>query len=195
MSTETTVLQTASQTVGPFFAYGLVPEQYGYDFNSLCDGNLIHDDTISGEKITIFGRLFDGNGQAIPDALIEIWQADADGNYLSDKTRFHGFGRFGTGTDKQNRFWFKTIKPGSVGKSAPHINVIVFMRGLLSHLYTRMYFDDELVANDKDPVLMNVDRQRISSLVARKVVLPDKSVGFEFNIYMQGERETVFFDV
>jgi protocatechuate 3,4-dioxygenase alpha subunit len=195
MSTETIMLQTASQTVGPYFAYGLVPEQYRYDFDSLCDGNLIHDETVPGERITIFGRVFDGNGEAIPDALIEIWQADAKGTYLSEKTRFHGFGRFGTGTDKGCRFWFRTIKPGSVEHSAPYINVIVFMRGLLTHLYTRIYFDDEPVANSNDSVLNKVDRERLSSLVARRVVLPDQSFGFEFNIYMQGEHETVFFDV
>jgi protocatechuate 3,4-dioxygenase alpha subunit len=187
--------QTASQTVGPYFAYGLVPEQYRYDFDSLCDGNLILDEAIDGERITVFGRILDGNGQAIPDAMVEIWQADANGRYLADKTRFHGFGRYGTGTDKAYRFLFRTIKPGSVGNSAPHLNVILFMRGLLSHLYTRIYFDDESQANSIDPLLVTVEHDRLPTLVARRVILPNQSVGFEFNIHMQGDRETVFFDV
>ena len=187
--------QTSSQTVGPYFAYGLVPQQYGYDFVSLCDGNLIADETIAGERIELFGRVMDGAGEPIPDAMIEIWQADADGRYLADKTRFHGFGRYGTGTDAKCRFWFSTIKPGAIGDAAPHINVIVFMRGLLSHVYTRIYFDDEVKANAADPVLKEVDKDRVSTLIAKRNVLNDGSVGYEFNIIMQGEGETVFFEV
>jgi protocatechuate 3,4-dioxygenase, alpha subunit len=187
--------QTPSQTVGPYFAYGLTPEQYLYDYPSISDGNLIINEAVRGERITISGQVRDGAGNPIPDAMIEIWQADADGNYLSDRSLFHGFGRVGTGTHPQSRFEFQTIKPGPVNGQAPHINVIVFMRGLLIHAYTRLYFSDEPEANATDPVLKSVDADRRSTLIASKINRPDGSTAYEFNIYMQGEKETVFFDV
>jgi len=170
--------QTPSQTVGPFFAYGLTPEQYGYDFKSLVGNELVSplDDPTA---ITISGRVFDGAGQPIPDAMIELWDA-ANGC----------FGRFGTGTDPQNRFLFYTVKPASVDGQAPHLSVIVFMRGQLIHAYTRIYFADEPEANAQDPVLNAVPEDRRATLLAEKA-----GSGYVFDIFMQGERETVFFAV
>ncbi len=192
--------QTPSQTVGPYFAYGLTPEQYGYDFSSIADGDLTTEDT-QGERIRIEGRVFDGAGEPISDAMIEIWQADAIGRYAhpaddrpSNET-FTGFGRTGTGTDPENRFVFNTIKPGAPADGeAPHINVIVFMRGLLNHAFTRIYFADEAEANAGDSVLNAVPAERRETLVARREDHAGEQV-YRFDIHMQGERETVFFDV
>ncbi|MCX6215870.1 protocatechuate 3,4-dioxygenase subunit alpha [Spirosoma sp.] len=171
-------LQTPSQTVGPYFAYGLTPEQYGYYFKSLI-GNQLVNPLDEPNAITITGNVFDGVGVIIPDALIELW--DAQNKH---------FGRFGTGTDSQNRFVFHTLKPGSVDGQAPHLSVIVFMRGQPIHSYTRLYFSDEAAANESDPVLNLVPAERRQTLIAKKT-----SAGYLFDIYMQGEQETVFFEV
>lgn len=192
--------QTPSQTVGPFFAYALAAPQYGYEHTGIASDSLA-DDLVPGERIRIVGRVFDGAGDAIPDALVEIWQADSEGRYAhpadgrESNAGFRGFGRFGTGTDAQNRFLFHTIKPGSVdGEQAPHINVIVFMRGMLSHAYTRLYFPDEAEANSRDPVLSSVPEERRPTLIARREETEAATV-YRFDIRMQGEDETVFFDL
>jgi protocatechuate 3,4-dioxygenase alpha subunit len=192
--------QTPSQTVGPYFAYGLTPEQYGYPLKSIAGADLVSEDD-DGERIRIEGRVFDGAGEIVPDAMIEIWQADAQGRYAhagdprGSNTQFKGFGRVGTGTDPHLRFFFRTLKPGAVdGEQAPHVNVIVFMRGLLTHVYTRIYFDDEADANARDRVLASVPEDRRETLIARREATPDGTV-YRFDIRMQGERETVFFDV
>jgi protocatechuate 3,4-dioxygenase, alpha subunit len=198
--------QTPSQTVGPFFAYGLTPEQYGYRSLSSIASPDLRTPEVEGERIRLEGRVLDGNGDVVGDAMIEIWQADPQGRYAHPAdTRagnlalpnraFRGFGRCGTGTDAENRFVFDTVKPGALDdRQAPHINVIVFMRGLLSHLYTRVYFADEEASNARDPVLLSVPQDRRGTLIAAR----DDSAGvpvYRFDIHMQGERETVFFDV
>jgi protocatechuate 3,4-dioxygenase alpha subunit len=192
--------QTPSQTVGPFFAYGLTPEQYGYPFRALAGSALVDDDT-PGERIRISGRVLDGDGVPVPDAMVEIWQADAAGRYAhpadprGSNLRFTGFGRCGTGTDPQNRFSFDTIKPGPPGDGqAPHVNVVLFMRGLLSHVFTRIYFDDEAAANARDPVLTSVEDARRRTLIAARQTTPAGTV-YRFDLHMQGPDETVFFDV
>jgi protocatechuate 3,4-dioxygenase alpha subunit len=192
--------QTPSQTVGPFFAYALTPEQYGYDFASIADGSLIEGD-VPGQRIRIEGRVFDGKGELVPDAMIEIWQADGEGRYAhpadprGSNMAFKGFGRVGTGTDPEARFVFDTIKPGSVdGTQAPHVNVIVFMRGLLLHAYTRIYFSDEAAANSRDPVLASVPAERRRTLIATRDETSASPV-YRLDIRMQGPDETVFFDV
>jgi protocatechuate 3,4-dioxygenase, alpha subunit len=178
-----TFTQTPSQTVGPYFAYGLTPEQYHYDFKSIIDGNMVSD-TIEGDRITIVGKVIDGQGEPIPDAMIELWQSD-----------IQAIGRQGTGTNPQNQFIFTTIKPVASGEaSAPHISVIVFMRGLLVHAYTRLYFSDEASANAQDSVLQSVPADRRHTLIAEKKQVNGQTI-YELNIYMQGDLETVFFDV
>lgn len=186
--------QTPSQTVGPYFAYGLTPEQYGYNFKSIASSTLA-DETTPGARIRIEGKVFDGAGLAVTDAMIEIWQADHAGNYASKpgtNAKFSGFGRCGTGTAEGGLFWFDTVKPGvATAGDAPHVNMIVKMRGLLLHLFTRVYFEDELAANTADPVLMVVPVERQKTLLARLV-----SPGvYRFDIHMQGADETVFFDL
>ncbi len=192
--------QTPSQTVGPYFAYGLTPEQYGYPLASIASPDLRSPD-VEGQQIRIEGRVLDGNGEVVDDAMIEIWQADPQGRYAhpadprGGNIVFKGFGRCGTGTDPENRFIFDSVKPGAVDEAqAPHVNVIVFMRGLLSHLYTRIYFADEADANAKDPVLQSVPAERRDTLIAAREE-SSGTVVYRFDIHMQGDRETVFFDV
>lgn len=191
--------QTPSQTVGPFFAFALTSEQYGYEFAGIADGRLA-DNSTPGQRIRIEGRVFDGEGEVIPDAMIEIWQADEQGRYAhpadprGSNVGFKGFGRVGTGTDAQSRFIFDTVKPGSVdGTQAPHVNVVVFMRGMPTHAFTRLYFSDEATANARDPVLATVPADRRRTLIATLDTSAAGSV-YRFNIHMQGEDETVFFD-
>ena len=191
--------QTPSQTVGPYFAYGLAPQQYGYEMASIANSAVARSDT-QGLHIRIEGRVFDGEGNIVPDALIEIWQADAAGRYAhpadprGSNAAFKGFGRCGTGTDPDNRYWFDTVKPGSVdGTQAPHVNVIIFMRGMLLHAYTRLYFADEAAANARDPVLLSVPPDRRGTLIAELVTTPGGAI-YRLDIHMQGDKETVFFD-
>jgi protocatechuate 3,4-dioxygenase alpha subunit len=153
---------TPSQTVGPYFTLGL------HDSNELVAGG-----------IRIAGLVLDGAGEPVPDAIVEIWQADEQGRYRSD----FGWGR--SGCDEDGRYRFTTSKPGAVGDQAPHLTVMVFARGLLKPVLTRMYFPDE-EANARDPVLGAVDEP--GTLLARAV-----DGGLEFDIRLQGAAETVFF--
>ena len=198
-SLETNFGQTPSQTVGPYFAYGLTATQYGYDFNQPFDAVLALDGA-AGERIRLEGRVIDGDGNAINDAMVEISQVDGEGRYPSSVENaaalgFRGFGRMGTGTVAQNRFVFDTVKPGAeTPGEAPHINVIVTMRGLLLHAFTRVYFSDEAAANAEDAVLQSVPAARRKTLVAERIE-QGGAVSYRFDIRMQGADETVFFDV
>ena len=191
--------QTPSQTVGPFFSFGLAPEQYGYAFRSIAGASLA-DDSTPGTRIRIVGRVFDAEANPLSDALIEIWQADVDGRYAhpadprSSNAAFKGFGRTGTGTDSEHRFIFDTIMPGAVAGQAPHINVIVLARGMLNHLYTRLYFEDQAEANARDAVLQSVPPERRPTLLAGRDGRSAPAI-YRFDIRLQGDRETVFFDV
>jgi protocatechuate 3,4-dioxygenase alpha subunit len=194
-----TMKQTPSQTVGPYFAYGLTGQQYGYKSKGIADGRITRPDT-DGTHIRIEGVVYDGAGKPVTDALIEVWQADAHGRYAhpadprGSNAAFKGFGRVGTGPDPEHRFIFDTVKPGRVdARQAPHINVIVTMRGMLNHLFTRMYFDDEVEANAADPVLQSVPAERRATLIAIKRPTAAGPV-YRFDIHMQGAAETVFFD-
>ena len=175
--------QTPSQTVGPYFAYGLTPQQYGFHYNGIVDNNM-YDEMVAGEHITITGRVFDGNGDAILDAMLELRQESPK----------HGFARFGTGTEKGHYFVFHTIKPSAKNNRAPFINITLMMRGLLSHVFTRIYFSDETEANAVDPILNKIPMDRKNTLIAQRREEEGK-VFYDFDIYMQGEKETVFFDV
>lgn len=188
--------QTPSQTVGPYFAYGLTARQYGYRHTSIAEGAMAGED-IEGERIRVEGRVFDGDGNPVPDAMIEIWQADSKGRYAhpadgrGSNAGFTGFGRTGTGTDPKHRFIFDTIKPGAATEGeAPHLNVVVFMRGLLTHVFTRIYFGDEEAANAADQVLSSVPTDRRGTLIAART-----GNTYRLDIHMQGDNETVFFDV
>jgi protocatechuate 3,4-dioxygenase alpha subunit len=192
---------TPSQTVGPFFAYGLTSNGK-YDWNDAFTNNLVTPDA-SGERIRLQGRVFDGDGAPVPDCMLEIWQADAQGRFNDPKdnralpnSAFRGFGR--CGTDPNGDYAFDTIKPGSVpdpdGKpQAPHILVAVFGRGMLLHLFTRIYFDGE-AANAADPVLALVPADRRDTLIAQRQP-GDGNPVYRLDIRLQGDNETVFFDV
>jgi protocatechuate 3,4-dioxygenase alpha subunit len=183
---------TASQTVGPFFSIGL----------SRLYRNNLTGPGISGENIEIFGCILDGDGKPVPDGILEIWQANAHGKYAhpedtQDKPIEEGFAGYGrVATDEEGRFRFATIKPGRVPgpgdeAQAPHLLVSVFTRGLLRRLVTRIYFADE-PGNEGDFALQQVEPARRSTLIANKA---EGRVGvFEWNVILQGENETVFFD-
>lgn len=195
--------QTPSQTIGPFFHYGLNPFEANYPHTQIAGSRLVTPDT-QGERICLSGRVLDGQGRPVEDALIEIWQANAVGRYHHPNDarearpldpHFQGFGRCGTGANEEARFAFATIKPGSDQPGhAPFIHVTVFMRGLLNHLYTRVYFDDEVEANAADPVLSNIEAERQSTLLAKRCPHPG-GTEYVFDIHMQGRQETVFFDL
>jgi protocatechuate 3,4-dioxygenase alpha subunit len=180
------------QTVGPYLHIGL---------NWLITRD-IAGRGVKGERVKIAGRLLDGDGAGVNDGLIEIWQANAAGKYPhpEDKQKkplekgFRGFGR--VATDANGGFSFSTIKPGRVpgpdGKlQAPHLLVSVFMRGMLKQLMTRIYFPDETAANGEDPVLKLVPAARRSTLIARS----NGKGSLEWNVILQGNNETVFFDI
>jgi protocatechuate 3,4-dioxygenase alpha subunit len=190
---------TPSQTIGPFFAYGLTP--HAYDFSELFTSDLLTEDA-AGERIRIEGRVFDSDGQPVTDAMIEIWQADGEGRYAHTadgrarpNTRFKGFGR--SDTDADGRFRFTTVKPGAVpgpngGMQAPHINVNVFARGLLNRLFTRIYFEGE-GANASDPILTLVPEDARDTLIAKRTGTGAEA-SYTFDIRLQGNNETVFFE-
>ena len=158
---------TPSQTVGPFFSFGLC----GRPCNEVA----------SAGPVRIEGRVLDGAGQPVPDALVELWQADASGAYRPD----FGWGR--CGTDPEGRYEFTTVEPGSVDGQAPHLELLVFARGLLKPLLTRMYFPDE-PANAEDPVLSALPEEDRLGLVARA-----EGAALQFDLRLQGEGQTPFF--
>jgi len=175
---------TTSQTVGPYLHIGLT----WLIIEDLAPAG------VAGERVSIAGRIIDGDGKPVDDAAVEIWQANADGKY--GQKDFRGFGR--SATDGKGAFRFRTLKPGRVpgpagsppGKlQAPHIAVNVFMRGLLKQLVTRIYFPDD-AANAEDPVLALVPAERRGTLIAKKA----KPGVLEWNVILQGRNETVFFD-
>jgi protocatechuate 3,4-dioxygenase, alpha subunit len=184
---------TPAQTVGPFFAIGL----------PWPDGETVVQEGHPG-AVVIEGRVLDGDGEPVPDALVETWQAGPDGRFPHpddpsggvDPQVFRGFGR--APTDGEGRWWVRTVKPGPLpcedgGTEAPHIDVSVFARGLLHRVVTRIYFPDEAAANAADPVLATVDEPRRTTLVA----VPDPAAAgrLRFDIHLQGPDETVFFDL
>lgn len=182
--------QTPSQTVGPYLHIGLI---YGE-----TQSDLVQDETI-GDRILITGTVFDGNDEPITDAMVEIWQPDAQGifNHPNDPRcrqadpHFRGFGR--ADTRLGGKFQFRTIKPGSLDRSlAPYINVTVFARGMLVHAITRIYFSDD-PANADDPVLNSIAPNRKSTLIAQR---ENNTLGvtYHFDIHLQGSEETVFFN-
>jgi protocatechuate 3,4-dioxygenase alpha subunit len=188
--------ETPSQTAGPYVHIGLATPAAGFSAYPAFGTDIAGPDA-SGQRIRIEGAIIDGDGAPMADALMEIWQADADGRYAdaADNSSFTGFGRvvpdFQTGD-----FSFDTVKPGSVAGSsdAPHLNLWIVARGINLGLHTRLYFADEAEANSADPVLTSVDRTRRATLLATRSERDGTPV-YRFDIRIQGENETVFFDV
>jgi protocatechuate 3,4-dioxygenase, alpha subunit len=203
--------ETASQTAGPYVHIGLAPQAAGFDIFENNFGSVLVADGTKGQRIRIEGRVFDGIGTVLKDVLIEIWQANADGKYAHPGDRqpgrsldpaFRGWGRSCTDFES-GVYTFDTIKPGSVtGRDnrpmAPHINAWIVARGINLGLNTRIYFSDEADANAKDPVLNLIEWEaRRKTLVAERL---DKKGGggvvvYRFDIRLQGDDETVFFDI
>lgn len=189
--------QTPSQTVGPFFHYALTE----------TPRDDLDPDHHAGRPVVIRGRVLDGQGAPVGDAMLEVWQADGGGRYrhpadgrapdVSDG--FVGFGRIATEASS-GRFEVHTAMPGTVpgrdgGVQAPHLNVHVFARGLLRHLHTRIYFEDG-PGNDQDPVLASVPAERRATLLARRDATASDAtaVAYRFDLVLQGADETVFFE-
>ncbi len=186
--------ETPSQTIGPFFHEALIrPGE-----------NILAGDDTAGARIVVEGRITDGDGAPVGDALVELWQANAAGRYAHATdaraevpldAAFTGYGR--GRTDGDGVFRFETIKPGPVpgpGNSlqAPHLNLVIFARGLLNHLTTRLYFEDE-AANETDPVLNLVDEARRGTLIAQRRERGGQTV-YRLDIRLQGAGETVFLE-
>jgi protocatechuate 3,4-dioxygenase alpha subunit len=172
-----TISQTPSQTVGPFFWFGLCERP--------CS------ELVTPERagaLRVFGSVLDGAGEPVPDAMVEIWQADDAGTYRGD----FGWGR--CGTDAGGRFSFVTVKPGQVPGTnaepqAPHLVVLVFARGLLKPVLTRMYFPDEPDANAADPVLATIDDPGSRDTL----IAAEEADGLRFDVRLQGAGQTTFF--
>jgi protocatechuate 3,4-dioxygenase, alpha subunit len=189
------LIPTPSQTVGPFFHLGL-----DRPWADLTTGNPV------GERIIIEGRVVDGDGAPVPDACLELWQANAAGRYnhpdddQQDKPldpNFRGFGR--CATDTMGMFRVTTIRPGPVpgrgnALQAPHINVAVFGRGLLKQLFTRIYFAGE-PANDSDPVLLSIEDPAARQTLLATSRNSSGTPVYRFDIVLQGEKETAFLDI
>lgn len=186
------LLTTPSQTVGPYLKIGFTPLAVA----------AVAPPAAPGEHLAIEGRVVDGDGRPVRDAALEIWQADANGRYAHAEdvrkptlaAEFRGFGRILTGAGGE--FRFTTVKPGAVpgqngALQAPHLVVTLFMRGLLKQLLTRIYFPDD-DANAADPILQLVPAERRTTLIARHQ--PQAKAALQWNVVLQGDGETVFFD-
>jgi protocatechuate 3,4-dioxygenase alpha subunit len=201
--------ETPSQTAGPYVHIGLIPHQAGFDIFENNFSNVLVGPETQGERIRIEGRIFDGSGSVTKDILVEIWQANAAGRYNHPADRqedkpldpsFRGWGRTGTNFET-GVYTFETIKPGRVAgrhgrkPMAPHVNVWLAARGINIGLNTRLYFADEADANAEDPVFNMIEPAvRRETLLARREER-DGAVVYTFDIRLQGERETIFFDL
>jgi protocatechuate 3,4-dioxygenase, alpha subunit len=200
--------ETASQTAGPYVHIGLIPHQAGFDIFEKNFSNVLVTEATPGERIRIEGRVIDGTGTPVRDALLEIWQANAAGRYNHPADRqekpgdpsFRGWGRAGSDFHS-GLYTFDTIKPGPVlgrsgrGTMAPHVNFWIVARGVNIGLNTRMYFADEAEANAADPVLRLIEQEaRRATLIAPRTMRDGVAV-YTFDIRLQGEGETVFLDV
>ena len=200
--------ETASQTAGPYVHIGLAPEAAGFHIFEKNFGPVLVNDQTEGERITLEGRVIDGSGTPVRDVMLELWQANAAGRYSHPDDRqqakaldpaFRGWGR--SCSDFDSGVWrFETIKPGAVvGRDgrimAPHVNLWVVARGINIGLNTRMYFSDEQEANREDPVLNLIEWEvRRQTLIGQREQRGGETV-YRFDIYLQGENETVFFDL
>ena len=195
--------ETPSQTAGPYVHIGLTPNFCGIGgvYETDLGARMVNEQTL-GERITITGRVIDGAGTPLKDALVEIWQADAAGLYNSPTEmrgsadpNFSGWGRCPTAAD-DGVFTFETVKPGRVpfkdGRPmAPHVTFWIVARGINVGLHTRMYFPEEAEANAVDPLLARIEhRHRVATLVATGA-----APNYVFDIHLQGEKETVFLDI
>lgn len=197
--------ETPSQTAGPYVHIGLAPGAAGFNIYAQELGGDIAGPNAKGERIRIEGLVIDGTGSPIKDVLLETWQANAEGHYAHPEDGgavedgFRGWGRVITDFDT-GEWGFDTIKPGAVtdanGKvHAPHVNLWIVARGINLGLNTRVYFDDETKANAADPVLNMIEWENRRPTLLAKQTQRDGAAVYRFNIHIQGEGETVFFDI
>ena len=193
--------ETPSQTVGPYVHIGLALEAAGNPPRPQEIWNQLAKPDAPGEHILLLGHVYDGNGHLVRDSFLEIWQANHEGVYDSAydlEKPFNSFGRTATTFDA-GEWTLQTVKPGVVKNAAgvpmaPHINVSLFARGINIHLHTRIYFEDEAEANQIDPVLNLIEQpQRRETLIAKRCEVNGK-LAYRFDMRIQGEGETVFFD-
>lgn len=196
--------ETPSQTAGPFVHIGLAPGAAGFDIYDTELGHDIAGPHAEGERIRIEGIVFDGDGEPVKDIMLEVWQANAQGHNATHGSNlveqgFRGWGRVITDFDT-GEWAFDTVKPGPVAGhdgclQAPHISLWLVARGINIGLHTRIYFDDENAANAGDPVLNQLKAQgRHHTLIAKRLQTDDFA-SYRFDIHLQGDDETVFFDV
>lgn len=193
--------ETPSQTAGPYVHIGLALAAAGIEPREHEIWNQMAKPEAPGEHILLLGNVYDGNGHLVRDSFLELWQADDQGHYHIDFDQdkpFNSFGRTATTFDA-GEWTVQTIKPGVVNNAAgvpmaPHINISLFARGVNIHLHTRLYFSDEAEANAKDPVLNLIEQPaRRETLVATRCEV-DGKLAYRFDMRIQGEGETVFFD-
>ncbi len=193
--------ETPSQTAGPYVHIGLALEAAGVAPRPQEIWNQLAKPDAPGEHILLFGHVYDGNGHLVRDSFLEIWQANHEGVYdtrFDLEKSFNSFGRTATTFDA-GEWTLQTVKPGVVKNAAgvpmaPHINVLLFARGINIHLHTRIYFDDEVQANQDDPVLNLIEQpQRCQTLIAKRCEV-NGNLAYRFDMRIQGEGETVFFD-
>lgn len=195
--------ESPSQTAGPYVHIGCTPNFSGISIYGGDLGTTMRLGPVKGQQITLRGTVFDGTGTPLRDAMVEIWQADAEGLFNSaNETRgtadpnFTGWGR-SPGDMETGEFVFETVKPGQVpwpggGMQAPHITAWIVARGINIGLHTRIYFEDEAAANATDPILTRIEHQnRVPTLLAR----PEGDDVYRFDIHLQGPQETIFFDI
>ncbi|MEL6236002.1 MAG: protocatechuate 3,4-dioxygenase subunit alpha [Pseudomonadota bacterium] len=189
----TSLTETPSQTAGPYVHIGLVPAQAGFE---IFERNFSNHIAGAGPRIRISGRVFDGIGAPITDVLVESWQADAEGRF--DGPGFRGWARAASDFDS-GEWVIETVRPGAVAEPggtvlAPQIGLWIVARGINIGLSTRIYFPEEAAANAADPVLSRVPPHRRGTLLAQKQGVEGDVQGYRFDIVVQGEGETVFFD-
>ncbi len=201
MNKPNALIESASQTAGPYVHIGCVPSAAALLNGAIPDlGAPMISGDASGERVTIKGQILDGDGQPVKDAILEIWQADAEGLFNSPEERrgvsdpnFTGWGRLAVDFDDAS-FCIETLKPGRIpwpegGQQAPYLAIMVAARGINLALHTRIYFSDETAANQSDPVL-SLAGEGAETMIAQK----SAEGVYDFTIRLQGEGETVFLD-
>ena len=181
--------ETPSQTAGPYVHIGLAPAMAGLEHAPSALGEAIAGPEITGERITVQGTITDGTGALVTDALVEMWQADAEGRYGRNGS-FIGWGR--AAADFETGIWrLETIRPGALDPMAPHLALWIAARGINTGLHTRIYFPEDAERHSTDPVLVRTPRGRRDTLIAN----PTGPGAYRFDIHLQGENETVFLDI
>ena len=188
--------ESASQTAGPYVHIGLAPNAAGFDIYEIESGKDIAGPNAAGERIRVEGIVWDGQGEPVKDVLIEVWQPNSEGKFANKdavEEGFRGWGRIICDFDS-GEWAFDTVKPGAVEVGAPHISLWIVARGINIGLHTRMYFPEDTGANASDPVLNLVDAELRDTLIATRVEGAETPT-YRFDVRLQGDGETVFFDI